>query len=68
MEMIDILSRLKQIQENNPNVDVKDAIASVAKTNGTVDEKAKNPYAIGMAQAMKSTGDTPPLNWIFDLF
>ena len=27
-----------------------------------VDEaKAKSPYAIGMAQAMKSTGDTPPL-------
>jgi hypothetical protein len=24
-------------------------------------EKAKNPYAIGMAQAMKSTGDEPPL-------
>jgi hypothetical protein len=61
MEMIDILSRLRQIQENNPNVDVKDAISSVAKTNGTVDEKAKNPYAIGMAQAMKSTGDQPPL-------
>ena len=59
--MIDILSRLKQIQENNPNVDVKDAISSVAKTNGTVDEKVKNPYAIGMAQAMKSTGDKPPL-------
>ena len=59
--MIDILSRLRQIQENNPNVDVKDAISSVAKTNGTVDEKAKNPYAIGMAQAMKSTGDQPPL-------
>ena len=61
MEMIDILSKLKQIQENNPNVDVKDAISSVAKTNGTVDEKVKNPYAIGMAQAMKSTGDKPPL-------
>jgi hypothetical protein len=61
MDMIDILTRLKQIQENNPNVDVKDAISSVAKTNGAVDEKAKNPYAIGMAQAMKSTGDTPPL-------
>jgi len=61
MEMIDILSRLKQIQENNPNSDVKDAISSVAKTNGVVDEKAKNPYAIGMAQAMKSTGDKPPL-------
>jgi hypothetical protein len=26
-----------------------------------VAEKAKNPYAVGMAQAMKSTGDTPPL-------
>lgn len=24
-------------------------------------KKAKNPYAIGMAQAMKSTGDEPPL-------
>ena len=24
-------------------------------------EKAKNEYAVGMAQAMKSTGDTPPL-------
>jgi len=24
-------------------------------------EKAKNPYAVGMAQAMKSTGDEPPL-------
>ena len=24
-------------------------------------EKAKNPYAVGMAQAMKSTGDKPPL-------
>lgn len=24
-------------------------------------EAVKNPYAIGMAQAMKSTGDTPPL-------
>jgi hypothetical protein len=61
MDMIDILSRLKQIQENNPNIDVKDAISSVARTNGAVDEKVKNPYAIGMAQAMKSSGDTPPL-------
>lgn len=25
------------------------------------DEKAKNPYAIGMAAAMKATGDKPPL-------
>lgn len=29
--------------------------------NEAVNE-AKNPYAIGMAQAMKSTGDTPPLS------
>lgn len=27
----------------------------------SVNEKAKSPYAIGMAQAMKSTGDKPPL-------
>jgi len=27
----------------------------------SLDEKAKNPYAIGMAAAMKRTGDTPPL-------
>ena len=26
-----------------------------------ISEKAKNPYAIGMAAAMKSTGDEPPL-------
>jgi hypothetical protein len=26
-----------------------------------LDEKVKNPYAVGMAAAMKSTGDTPPL-------
>ena len=26
-----------------------------------ISEKAKNPYAIGMASAMKSTGDEPPL-------
>jgi hypothetical protein len=38
MDMIDILTRLKQIQENNPNIDVKDAIDSVARTNGTVEK------------------------------
>ena len=59
--MIDILARLKQIQESNPNLNVEDAISNVERTNGAIAEKAKNPYAIGMAQAMKSTGDTPPL-------
>ena len=35
-----------------------------AKTGMNVGLKVKeagNPYAIGMSQAMKSTGDTPPL-------
>jgi len=36
---------------------IEQRIAELSQT----DEKAKNPYAIGMAQAMKSTGDTPPL-------
>lgn len=27
----------------------------------SIDEAVKNPYAVGMAAAMKSTGDTPPL-------
>ncbi len=31
------------------------------KEDVELDEKAKSPYAIGMAQAMKSTGDEPPL-------
>jgi hypothetical protein len=61
MQMIDILTRLKQIQESNPNLNVGDAIANVERTNGAVDEKAKNPYAVGMAAAMKATGDKPPL-------
>ena len=31
-----------------------------AMDDGVISD-AKNPYAVGMAQAMKSTGDTPPL-------
>jgi hypothetical protein len=61
MQMIDILERLKQIQESNPNINVTDAISNVERANGAVAEKAQSPYAIGMAQAMKSTGDQPPL-------
>jgi len=34
---------------------------TVVKGKDTVDERALNPYAVGMAQAMKSTGDKPPL-------
>jgi hypothetical protein len=36
---------------------IEQRIAELSHT----DEKAQSPYAIGMAQAMKSTGDTPPL-------
>ena len=61
MQMVDILTRLKQIQESNPALNINDAISNVERTNGAVDEKVKNPYAIGMAAAMKSTGDKPPL-------
>ena len=32
-----------------------------SKPKKKVEEEARNPYAIGMAAAMKSTGDTPPL-------
>lgn len=31
------------------------------RVNEALDEKVKNPYAVGMAAAMKATGDTPPL-------
>lgn len=31
------------------------------KVHTILEEAAKEPYAVGMAQAMKSTGDTPPL-------
>ena len=59
------------------NNDMHSILSAFSETSGTpsalrftpemlaessVDEaKAKNPYAIGMAQAMKSTGDKPPL-------
>jgi hypothetical protein len=38
----------------------KDAAKTFAG-KGDMTEKVKEPYAIGMAQAMKSTGDNPPL-------
>jgi translation elongation factor EF-G len=36
-------------------------MADCSKATKTLREVAKNPYAIGMAAAMKSTGDKPPL-------
>lgn len=44
-------------EEIYPDYTVED----VAESYKAFTEKAKNPYAIGMAQAMKSTGDEPPL-------
>ena len=41
-----------------PDYSVADVLESYASYTA---EKAKNPYAIGMASAMKSTGDKPPL-------
>ena len=35
--------------------------AVVRKEEAELDEKVSNPYAVGMAVAMKSTGDKPPL-------
>ena len=40
---------------------LKKAGYTVSKDKKQVDEKVKSPYAVGMAQAMKSTGDKPPL-------
>lgn len=37
------------------------SLAYDAAEDGVISEKPQSPYAIGMAQAMKSTGDTPPL-------
>jgi hypothetical protein len=46
-------SRTKKNKKNN---EYKESLAI-----RLAEKKAKNPYAIGMAQAMKSTGDEPPL-------
>jgi hypothetical protein len=41
-----------------PNLQIEEMLESYVAYTA---EKAKNPYAIGMASAMKSTGDKPPL-------
>lgn len=40
---------------------VEEPASEVAEEIEQADEKVLNPYAVGMAQAMKSTGDKPPL-------
>lgn len=50
-------------KDGNKEEDMEDALDDKEETKESVEleEKAKSPYAIGMAQAMKSTGDEPPL-------
>jgi hypothetical protein len=63
MEMIDILSKLRQIQENNPNAEVGDAIKSVAAANGeanqvaAVDENVTRQHFQYVADTLKNIED-----------
>jgi hypothetical protein len=63
MEMIDILSKLRQIQENNPNAEVGDAIKSVAAANGeanqvaAVDENMTRQHFQYVADTLKNIED-----------
>ena len=47
--------------ENAPSTADIDRLKKQGMKPKTVKEAVDNPYAVGMAQAMKSTGDTPPL-------
>ncbi len=61
--MIDILSKLRQIQENNPNAEVGDAIKSVAAANGeanqvaAVDENMTRQHFQYVADTLKNIED-----------
>ena len=61
--MIDILSKLRQIQENNPNAEVGDAIKSVAAANGeanqvaAVDENMTRQHFQYVADMLKNIED-----------
>ena len=63
MEMIDILSRLRQIQENNPNAEVGNAIKSVEAANGeanqvaAVDESMTRQHFQYVADTLKNIED-----------
>ena len=51
MEMIDVLTRLKEIAEKKPEL-VKDAVENVEKTNPKVDEGALKDYLHGEAEKL----------------
>lgn len=44
-----------------PMIDENNLLKEYADYKVEEEKKSRNPYAIGMAQAMKSTGDEPPL-------
>ena len=46
---------------SNAFIGVSRAVDRLTKEEAEIDEKVKNPYAVGMAAAMKATGDKPPL-------
>ncbi len=50
----------KWLEKNEGNVEVH-GTRELKGADATFREAAKNPYAVGMAAAMKSTGDKPPL-------
>lgn len=53
---------LQELAQENPDADARPVIQSAMERLGvSLGEAAQSPYAIGMAQAMKSTGDKPPL-------
>ena len=63
MEMIDILSKLRQIQENNPNAEVGNAIKSVEAANGVeknegeMDETMTRQHFQYVADMLKNIDD-----------
>lgn len=71
MSMYDILNKLKLVSDTAALTPETTELTESAKPKGrlaeTIEnleaqyEAVKNPYAVGMAQAMKSTGDEPPL-------
>jgi len=59
---MDLYRGMDQLQElSKLYMEMKNPPAQTTEEVEQVDEKAKEPYAIGMAAAMKSTGDKPPL-------
>ncbi len=68
-DLYNILNKLNSIAPDNQQAAPAEQKTSVLKENMEsvlakkyLEEKSKvNPYAVGMAQAMKSTGDKPPL-------